>query len=34
MIVFKSVIWQNFLSTGNTPIEIVEEIPDLGRKDC
>ena len=23
MIVFKSVIWQNFLSTGNTPIEIV-----------
>jgi len=22
MIVFKSVIWQNFLSTGNTPIEI------------
>ena len=23
MIVFKSVIWQNFLSTGNTPIEII-----------
>ena len=23
MIIFKTVTWQNFLSTGNTPIEIV-----------
>ena len=23
MIVFESVLWQNFLSTGNTPIEVI-----------